>query len=278
MSRKTFVGAVSVGSAVIAVAVLSIVAAPRIYRRMHQPFVKTEAVESPFRITGTSAPPPANQSRFRPVYGHSLVAGGIRSIAELVSLVDSDPQLARHYHGFDLSKARFIALDHDVVAYVSYRLGQGIYWKATPSIILQGEQVITDGENFIRARCGNRIAYSAGPTGDADPLDTESVVAVLDPATPVAPNSPESLISSSSGFSLVPEAADPGSPSGAGITPTGAFLPTFAFLSPPAAVSADEFSSVPLTILNRSLHVPVEVLTLFAGIFCIVAFRLLFGR
>ena len=144
---------------------------------------------SPFEITGTltSGPPLATGRGVRRVYGHSLVPGGILSIDELMAAIERDPQLAEHYKNFDLSRAHIVTLDHDVVAYVSYRLDRGIYWQAKPTIIAQGEQVITDGTTFIRARCGNRISYVPSfPTSLGEPEDTDTAV----PVEFVAPPAP----------------------------------------------------------------------------------------
>ena len=146
---------------------------------------------SPFEITGTVTPPPppTKSGGVRRIYGHSLVAGGIHSVDELMAAIKRDRQLAEHYKNFDLSKAHIVMMDHDVTAYVSYRLAQGIYWQARPSIIAKGEQVITDGTNFIRARCGNRISYAQGfPTSPSEPEDLDIVVTVrsVDPP-PVGP-------------------------------------------------------------------------------------------
>jgi hypothetical protein len=71
---------------------------------------------SPFQITGTpTAAPATTGGNMRRVYGHSLVAGGIHSVDELMALIQKDPLLAGHYRNFDLSKAHIITLDHDVV-------------------------------------------------------------------------------------------------------------------------------------------------------------------
>lgn len=83
-----------------------------------------------------------------------------------------DPAVAAHYKGFDLSQAHTIAMDHDLWAFVSYRVETGIYWTARPRKIRAGELVITDGTNYIRASCGNLIAYAPqSPIAEAEPMD-----------------------------------------------------------------------------------------------------------
>ena len=42
--------------------------------------------------------------------------------------------------------------------YVSYRLGDRVFWTAKTLKLAKGEAVITDGVNEARARCGNRLS------------------------------------------------------------------------------------------------------------------------
>jgi hypothetical protein len=75
----------------------------------------------------------------RAVYGHSIVRGGIHSLGQLLDVIARDPLAAQHYKGFDITRARFIRLDHNIMAYVSYRVdGKGIYWTSKPELILAG--------------------------------------------------------------------------------------------------------------------------------------------
>jgi hypothetical protein len=121
----------------------------------------------------------------RAVYGHSIVKGGIHSLGELLNVIATDPLAAQHYKGFDITHARFIRLDHNIMAYISYRVdGQGIYWSSKPELILAGEEVITDGTNFIRVRCGNMISYAPqSPAESNEPTDTDTIVETFTPFT-----------------------------------------------------------------------------------------------
>jgi hypothetical protein len=147
----------------------------------------------------------ASREAPRAVYGHSIVKGGIHSVGELLDVIATDPLAAQHYKGFDITRARFVRLDHNIMAYVSYRVdGKGIYWTAKPVLIMAGEEVITDGTNFIRVRCGNMIAFASQLPMEVEPAtDTETIVETLSPlpeprlmaslnATPIIPggNSP----------------------------------------------------------------------------------------
>jgi hypothetical protein len=119
----------------------------------------------------------------RAVYGHSIVKGGIHTLGELLDVIATDPVAAQHYKGFDITRARFFRLDHNIMAYVSYRVdGKGIYWTSKPVLILAGEEVITDGTNFIRVRCGNMIAFASQlPMETESATDTDTIVETLPP-------------------------------------------------------------------------------------------------
>ena len=223
----------------------------------------------------------------RAVYGHSLVPGGIASPEELMALIHADPQLAEHYKGFDLSKAQIVTLDHDILAYVSYRLENGIYWTTRPLLIRKGEKVITDGANFIRGACGNRISYVPRmPTNTFDPEDIAYVVAFrsVDPADPAGPppadpSQVDALVPPLGPFPVPVPPAVPGlGPSGAG-APGVPLVPWIPISQPaPQQTYADEFSTVSLTLLQHSLRVPTELFFLFGGALLVVALHFLFGR
>jgi hypothetical protein len=266
---------------------------------------------SPFQITGTltEAQVLTGGSVHR-IYGHSLVPGGIHSVDELMAVIERDPQLAEHYKNFDLSKAHIITLDHDVVAYVSYRLDRGIYWEAHPTIIAKGEEVITDGLNFIRTRCGNEISYAPGfPTSPDEPADINLVVELryVGPSDSVVPTDgppagPESTIPGPPPAPAVPVAPAPAvpvapSPSGttANVVPPGEPLPPLAPLccigggggpfvpglspsAPPVQFEADEFPRITLAILGHAYGLPSEVMALVAGILLVVTLRLALSR
>ncbi len=263
-----------------------------------QPSVLANGAITPSRIPAASPQPVravATTVR-RAVYGHSLVPGGIASPEELMALIHADPQLAEHYKGFDLSKAQIVTLDHDMLAYVSYRLENGIYWTTHPLLIRKGERVITDGANFIRGACGNRISYVPRmPTNAVDPEDLAYVVAFR----PVDPPDPAGLPSADA-----PQSADPPQvdallpplgpfpvqvpPPVTGLAPGGTSLgggpgvpsvPWIPISQPaPQQTYADEFSTVSLTLLQHSLRVPTELFFLFGGALLVVVLHFLFGR
>ncbi len=123
------------------------------------------AVLAPVRAASVRASSPA-------VFPHSVIPGGARSAAELTAALDRDPVAAAHYKGFRTFATRLEHLDRATVAYISYRIGDKVYWTRKAIVLPEGEAVLTDGENLARARCGNRISFGprtpVGPDVDLD--------------------------------------------------------------------------------------------------------------
>ena len=93
----------------------------------------------------------------RPVYPYSVVPGGVKDVAELKWAADHDPVVAKHYAGFDYEHARVVQLVLARTVYVSYRIGNKIYWTGHRVKMKKGEKVITDGTIIARTRCANRV-------------------------------------------------------------------------------------------------------------------------
>jgi hypothetical protein len=93
----------------------------------------------------------------RPVYPYSVVPGGVRTVEELKTAAEHDPVVAAHYAGFDYDHARVVRLVLARTAYVSYRIGNKIYWTRRRISLKAGETVITDGRMTARTRCANRV-------------------------------------------------------------------------------------------------------------------------
>jgi hypothetical protein len=123
----------------------------------------------------------------RKVYPYSVIPGGVQSAADLKNSFTHDAVVAKHYEDFELGRTRVIHLDQDRLLYVSYRLGNRVYWTKKPLLLPKGEAVITDGEHLARTRCGNRLSeapagpvLAAGPEFEARPPE----VAEAFPGTP----------------------------------------------------------------------------------------------
>lgn len=93
----------------------------------------------------------------RPVYPYSVVRGGVKDAQELKWAADHDPVVAAHYAGFDYDHARVVRLVLARTAYVSYRIGNKIYWTRHRVSLKRGETLITDGKITARTRCANRV-------------------------------------------------------------------------------------------------------------------------
>jgi hypothetical protein len=94
----------------------------------------------------------------RPIYPYSVVPGGVRSPAELKAVTEHDSAVREHYSRFDFRKARVVTVHEPRLVYLSYRIGDKIFWTSKKVSLHKGEQLITDGTITARARCGNRVA------------------------------------------------------------------------------------------------------------------------
>ena len=173
-------------------------------------------------------------ARTRARYRYSVIPHGVFSAQELNAAITADPVVAAHYQTFDASRATLVPLDQTRLAYVSYRLGDRVFWTRHPVRLPAGELVLSDGREVVRARCGNRISAVPGDTAavieEPDPilLDTEDpviddpvVVPVTTPAAgpgdPVLRPSPPTVVGSGnvgSGEPVAQSHTEPGVPTG----------------------------------------------------------------
>jgi hypothetical protein len=99
-----------------------------------------------------------SQSRpARPNYPYSVVPGGVQDVKELKWVAEHDPIVGAHYAGFDYAHAQVVRLTLARTVYVSYRIGNNIYWSRRRIALKKGETLITDGRMTARSRCGNRV-------------------------------------------------------------------------------------------------------------------------
>lgn len=101
----------------------------------------------------------------RPAYPYSVIPGGVYSSRELRDATLRDPIVASHYKGFDIARAGLVRATGPTLQYVSYRKNERVVWTTKPLRIPKGEVLLSDGINFARARCGNRL--SSTPVGPA---------------------------------------------------------------------------------------------------------------
>ena len=124
--------------------------------------------------------PASLHSRKRPSYAYSVISGGAYSIPELEAALRSDQVASTHYAVFDRAKLSMTRAGSAKLAYVSYRIGDNLYWTRRPVRIAPGEALISDGSHLARARCGNRISDT--PLTPVAP--DESAVAALNKIEP----------------------------------------------------------------------------------------------
>ena len=145
---------------------------------------------SPISVNSARAATPHkdNAQDRRAVFKYSVVPGGVRSQAELSDAATRDPIVRRHYQGIHFDSVKETHLDHDMQAYVSYRVKDKIYWTQRKLNLHKGELVLTDGKNMVRGRCGNRVSLTKviAPSGP-EPSDPEFDVTEAHPPAAAAP-------------------------------------------------------------------------------------------
>ena len=94
----------------------------------------------------------------RVIYPYSVVPGGVRTAEELREAAIRDHVVSEHYAGFDFQRARVIKVRQARLVYLSYRIGDQIYWTTKQVSLHAGENLITDGKVTARTRCGNQVS------------------------------------------------------------------------------------------------------------------------
>jgi hypothetical protein len=113
---------------------------------------------SHFVFQARHIPAPDLSSPFgHPYYRYSVIPGGAYSRVELERALSNDSVAAAHYTGFRTQDARIISLEEDRHCYLSYRVGDRVYWTRRLVKLTKGEKLLTDGVHYARARCGNRL-------------------------------------------------------------------------------------------------------------------------
>jgi hypothetical protein len=101
---------------------------------------------------------PAGLGPERPVYRYSIIPGGAYSVSELEEAELQDPVVAAHYAHFDHANLRMVQNPAARQVYVSYRVGDAVYWTRKRLQLPAAETLIADGKNEARARCGNQVS------------------------------------------------------------------------------------------------------------------------
>jgi hypothetical protein len=127
--------------------------APMMSARAHAP---AAAVTPAPAVLRTAAQ--VETKKTRRVYPYSIVPGGVLDRKELTHAIAVDQVVAAHYAAFEASKTTVRTVDKPRAVYVSYRKGDKVFWTAKKLQLAKGETLLSDGQNEIRTRCGNRIS------------------------------------------------------------------------------------------------------------------------
>jgi hypothetical protein len=110
----------------------------------------------------------------RPVYRYSVVPGGVYSPSELAEAIKRDPVVDAVYRTVSERGVRSEVVPASRMAYMSYRIGDQVYWSKHQIALRRGEAILTDGVTMIRGRCGNGISLDPMlPTSEEEPGPVE---------------------------------------------------------------------------------------------------------
>jgi hypothetical protein len=129
----------------------------------------TEPLDLPFD-TIRDNPSPRDSAAVQALYPYSVIPGGARTSGELRNAVERDSTVRAHYADFVVANTRVARLQKPQAFYVSYRIGNDIYWTKNAVLIPAGETVLSDGPHMARTRCGNRLSLApVAPISKTEP-------------------------------------------------------------------------------------------------------------
>ena len=206
----------------------------------HSPLTLSEFSSLRFFSSNIDFPSPTDASSLRPVYPYSVIPRGVETAEELGTAIHRDPVVSAHYSDFRVRAARAMRLPREHQFFVSYRVGNQVYWTKKKITLPSGEMLLTDGEHLARTRCGNRLSeIPLAPTAPSEPTDHSFNTPVVPlrpeltsqplPGSPIWPDSPAPVLFLSSG--VTPEPA----PSPVGFFPP--FIPIACCVSFPGSSS-----------------------------------------
>ena len=73
----------------------------------------------------------------RVVYPYSIIPGGVRTPDDLREVSEHDRVVGSHYAGFDFRNARIVELDQPKLVYLSYRMGDKVFWTGKENQLTQ---------------------------------------------------------------------------------------------------------------------------------------------
>ncbi len=115
-------------------------------------------MKTPVGQRGQRSSSSSQSSPARVIYPYSIIRGGVRNAEEFKAALLKDKVVAAHFSSFSAPSSRIVELKAEKAAYVAYRVNDKVYWTKKKVRLVKGEKLITDGVNYARARCGNRIS------------------------------------------------------------------------------------------------------------------------
>jgi hypothetical protein len=210
------------------------------------------------------APDDHRLTRERRVYPYSVVPGGVYTTADIEAAMDAERVVANHYAVVNTRRLQVVRLQQSRRAYVSYRLGDEIFWTRHAGVIPEGEAILTDGVNWVRARCGNRLSESQQvPVNDQEPPAAALDAPLERGPTGALDSSPLvfAVPASSASAAPLPLAFPPGGSAGGGLVPV-LYWPDASSpvpdLSQGAEASTPSFTVAPVPGPNQSSGPPLQ--------------------
>lgn len=146
---------------------------PSLFRASRSVEPNRQTLESAENAVLSAQQESLRQQEDRPVYKYSLVPGGVHDVHELKWAADHDRVVAVHYAGFDYAHARVVRLLLARSVYLSYRIGNRVYWTRHKVALKKGETLLTDGKLTARTRCANRVEEA--PQQESSDLEPPAV-------------------------------------------------------------------------------------------------------
>lgn len=120
-------------------------------------------------------------------FPYSVVPGGVLSDTEVNASIAKDAVVARHYRDILAARLQLARLNAAVEVYASYRSANSVYWTTHKIRVPRGELILSDGTHMIRARCGNRLAFTLPLPDWSEPVTPDRPIPPKRERPPIEP-------------------------------------------------------------------------------------------
>jgi hypothetical protein len=76
--------------------------------------------------------------------------------------------VGKHFFGFDFRRAKVVELGEPKLVYLSYRIGNKVFWTKKKVHLRKGEKLVTDGVISARTRCANQVSATPQNAASAE--------------------------------------------------------------------------------------------------------------